>query len=428
MIARRRIAFLRLCALLRSIEADLDNFAAVRALNLGILKEVLRDEAHVVRLRGLIKVLNRRLKSERPSRSEALQLRKQIKRHEDAVTRYRNQLFIWRCLGDGLAYAYISTFNIKHAFFETTSPCAKQDAGYVTGKSGLQHELALLLSAIQHRVPAVLCDITNTIRYGDICLLGGGDPVPMEVKSKPGVLNQRGKRQAARLAELEGFLRNDYAAGFRGMPEVRRVEYAVPYRDCIDDVNACIQAARDDGWNVVCPERGLIYVAMFGETPIDEILGHLGMTKPILFILNTDKCEKTWVPYLPFVNSIRGLDDLYDFVIGELFLIVAIDAATMCDRLAMPGWRVSLLGLSDPVILLEEIESGGKVVVSNQFIGRLGYEFMSLDWFVENEKILILDMWRRMRARQGSVVDIAEYNQVADTYAAIPRVYEAQGG
>ena len=37
MIARRRVAFLRLCKLLREVEADLDNLAAVRALNLGVL-------------------------------------------------------------------------------------------------------------------------------------------------------------------------------------------------------------------------------------------------------------------------------------------------------------------------------------------------------------------------------------------------------
>lgn len=58
MIARRKIAFLRLCAILRSIEADLDNFDAVRALNLGVLNEILNDERHIRRLRRLIKGLN----------------------------------------------------------------------------------------------------------------------------------------------------------------------------------------------------------------------------------------------------------------------------------------------------------------------------------------------------------------------------------
>jgi hypothetical protein len=44
MIGRHKVAFLRLCATLRSVQADLDNFDAVRALNIGILREILNDE------------------------------------------------------------------------------------------------------------------------------------------------------------------------------------------------------------------------------------------------------------------------------------------------------------------------------------------------------------------------------------------------
>jgi hypothetical protein len=75
MIARRRVAFLHLCAILRIVDADQNNFDAVRALNLGVLKEILRDEAHIRRLRGLLKELNCQLKTERPTKTEALEHR-----------------------------------------------------------------------------------------------------------------------------------------------------------------------------------------------------------------------------------------------------------------------------------------------------------------------------------------------------------------
>lgn len=426
MIARRRVAFLRLCKLLREVEADLDNLAAVRALNLGVLKEVLRDEGHIQRYREDLKDLNRRLKNDRLMKAEALTIRARIKRLERAIERYRDQLFIWKCLGDGLAYAYISTFNIKHAFFETTSTDPKNEAGFISGKSGLKYELATLLSAIEHNVPAVLSDITNIIRYGDVCLLGGNDPVPIEVKSRSG-LNQRGRRQAARLAELEAFLENDYAADFRGVPEVRRIEYDLPHRDCIEDINLCIQMARQGGYNVVCPERGLQYFAFFGYPPLDEVLGHIQMAKPFVFQLNVDKLEKTWAPYLPFVNSIRDPDDLYDFVVGKLTLMVAVDAAVLCDRLAMPGWRASILDHPDVAILLEEVATGGKIAISSQFLGRLGYEFMSLDWFVEHERTSVIQTWNEMLAGQGAVVDLQAYDDAVRTFEAIPRLHVTDG-
>jgi hypothetical protein len=424
MIARRRVAFLKLCTLLRTIEADPDNFDAVRGLNLGVLKEILRDESHVIRLRAVLKDLNRRLKTDRAAKAEALALRKQIERHERSVERHLDQLFIWRCLADGLAYAYIGSFNIKHAFFDTASTAPKPEAGFISGKTGLANELAMLLSAIDHRVPAVLSDITNIIRYGDICLLGGNDPYPMEVKSRRG-LNQRGKRQAAKLAHLEGFLKNDYAAGFRGAPEVRRVPYGIPHRDCIADINACIQSARAHGWNAVCPERGLVYAAIFSGDPIDDLLGHLGMARPMIFILNSDKREKTWAPYLPFVNSIRALTDLYDFVVGNFTLVVIVDAAVICDRLVMPDWKVSLLDNSDHMILLEHAGSGAKVAISAQFVGRLGYEFMSLDWFVEHQRIEITELLANMIAARGAMVDLTFVDEMAKAFEAMPRAYVA---
>lgn len=425
MIARRRIAFLRLCAILRSIEADLGNFDAVRALNLGVLKEILRDEGHIRRVRALQTELTRRLKTERPTKTEALVLRKQIKRHRDTIDRYENQLFIWRCIADGMVYAYISTFNVKHAYFDTATPSVKPEAGFIGGKAGLSNELAMLLLAVEHRVPAVLSDITNIIRYGDICLLGANDPYPVEVKSRHG-LNQRGKRQEAKLNELATFLKNDVATGFRGMPEVRRVEYGIPHRDCLADLNACIQSARSDGWNVVCPERGLVYAATFRGALPDDLFESLGMTQPVVFLPNGDKMDRAWAPYLPFTNSIRDLQDLYDFVVGKLYLVVIVDAAVVCDRLAVPGWKASLIEHVGSTILMEHAASGAKIAISSQFFGRLGLEFMSLDWFVEHETESVLHRWSEMVAGHGPLVDMAHVGDWAAEIGAAPRIYEAE--
>jgi hypothetical protein len=426
MIARRRAAFLRLCAILRSIEADLDNFDAVRTLNIGVLKEILRDEAHIQRLRGLMKEVNRRLKTERPSKAESAKLRRQIKRHEHAIERYAGQLFIWRCLADGLVYAYLPSANVKHAYFDTTSTAAKPKSGFIGGKSGLPHEIDMLLSAIEHRVPAVLSDITNIIRYGDVCLLGASDPYPMEVKAGS-VLNQRGRRQAAKLAELRGFLDTDQAPGFRGMPEMRRVDYGIPHQDCIEDLNLCIQTARRDGWNAVCPEQGLVYIAVFDGFPVEDVIGNIGMTLPVWFMPNAEKDDQTWAPYLPFTNSIRDPVDLYDFVVGKLSLFVVVDAAVACDDLAMPGWTVSLVEDVDRSILLEHRHSDAKIAISSQFFGRLGLEFMSLASFVLHEKEAIAHMWAQLQAGEGQQVDPAAFGNYGAALEALPRAYEASG-
>lgn len=71
MIARRKKGFLRLCRLLRAIEADLDDIASVLELNLGVLKELLRDEGHIRRLKAERKTAIAALKTNRSTKSAA---------------------------------------------------------------------------------------------------------------------------------------------------------------------------------------------------------------------------------------------------------------------------------------------------------------------------------------------------------------------
>ncbi len=94
--------------------------------------------------------------------------------------------------------------------------------------------------------------------------------------------------------------------------------YDLSNRDCIEQINLCVQSARRHGYSIFCPEDGLSYLAIFDHDGLEEALKQLNINDGIVFHLNSDKCEKNWAPYLPFVNSIRDLEDLYDFVVGNL--------------------------------------------------------------------------------------------------------------
>lgn len=421
MIAARRKAFLRLCAMVRTIENDLDDLATVKALNTQLLREVLRDENHIIRLRADRKALSKQLKNGRLIKLDAARLRHRIASLERRIERYESQIYIWRCFGDSLAYAYISSFNIKHAFFETTSTDPKQSAGFISGKTGLAREVATLYWAIESGVPAVLSDITNIIRYGDICLLDGPDPVPLEVKSRKG-LNQRGLRQAAKLEKLALFLETDRAADFRGAPEVRRKAYQEPYKDHIETLNLCIEGAHSDGYNIVCPERGLVYIAFYGGQPLETFLVDFGLENPSFFLLNQEKSEHNWAPYLPFINSIRDPERLYDFVTGKLFLLVALDLANLCARFKMPGWRNAFVDDVNLAMVFENPSTGAQFALSRQFIGRIGFEFASLDWMATNERSFVRQA--SLELEEGLPVD-EDYTRSMMTYLqALPRLVE----
>lgn len=252
MIGRRKKSFYALCELLRGIESEPSNVQEVLKLNKMILREVLRAEQNIRRHRETRQQLRSELKIGRKSREQTDVLRKRIARVERYIEGYFDQIYIWKCFGDGLAFAYLDRFSVKHAFFDVESIRVKPEAGMLSGKPGLRSEIDCLLMATQHKIPAVLCDITNVIRYGDVCLLDGPDPYPIEVKSN-GRLNQRGKRQVAALQKLTEFLETDCALNFRGAREVRRSSVHIPERTHIDVLNRCIAEAQQNGHAAKCP-------------------------------------------------------------------------------------------------------------------------------------------------------------------------------
>jgi hypothetical protein len=386
MQVRRKKAFRELYRLIRTIESDPNDLASVRKLNLLIVKQVLQAEQAILRHRQTQRDLNKQLKTGRGTKQESQAIRAKLARVSHYIAAQDDQLFIWRCFGDALAYVYLDKFSIKHAFFETDSWGIKEDAGMLTGKEGLSGEVSLLIEAINARVPAVLCDITNTLRHGDVCLLGGSDPFLIEVKSSP-KMNKRGKRQMAKLERLHSFLESDEAVDFRGSNGVtRRVNLAVPERDHVSELNECITRAKLDGECIVHPEPGVTYVAVYGQSDFDVIGAEIKGSSLAVFMLNADKNDHTWPPYTPFILNIKNEDHLLDFIEGRLFLIVLIDMQKLCDLIADDEWAVRYRPDHNYPIQCMHRRTKMYMGISHQFVARAGYEFMSLGWIADQHR------------------------------------------
>jgi hypothetical protein len=303
-------------------------------------------------------------------------------RTERLIAFYRQQIFVWKCFGDGLAFIYLDKYSVKHAYFETTSLEVRQSAGFIGGKAGLAGEISLLREALNNGVPAVLCDVTNTLRHGDLCLLGASDPVVIEVKSSES-LNKRAQRQIENNDRLRSFLETDQADSFRGVGEVRRSAFATPEKNYITELNDCIQCAYRDGHCVMTPEDGLRYVAILGsKAPLDSLIGWEGRREIAFFSLNGAKMKAEWMPYLPFTLSIREANHLYDFIEGRLVLLVLADMDRLRELMTRSGWAVALSWESDFAVLMTR-QDGARMALSRQFVGRIGFEFLSLRWVAD---------------------------------------------
>ncbi len=383
MIGRRRKAFHALVTLLRAVEADLNDFESVLTLNKLLVKEILRAEQNIQRHKASLKALKVRLKTGGLSRDETTKLRKAIARTDGYINGYRAQIYIWKCFGDGLAFAYLDKFAVKHAFFETESFNVKASAGMLMGKSGLSHELAFLESAISHKVPAVLCDVTNTLRYGDVCLLGNTDPYFFEVKSGAR-LNQRGERQRATLARLQDFFETDEAENFRSPGVTRRVAYSVPEYNHEAAMNNCIATAEREGFCIMQPEPGLTYVAVYTASP--PLSWPISLTgRQVAYMLNDDKKAGAWLYYKPFTNTIREARHLLDFVEGRLVLMVSFDMQLLADRLSRPEWETSFHDDVPAAIQFTHRMTRAIAAVTWQFLARIGYDFASPTWIADSQ-------------------------------------------
>lgn len=386
MVGRRQKPFFEMVRLLRAIEADQDDFASVKALNLLILKEIIRAERKQDEHRAAYKELNRQLKTGRGSKEVSKALRTKIKRAAGFIDRYAKQIYVWKCCGDALAFLYLDKFAIKHAYYDTDRFAIKRDAGMIRDKQGLAGELTCLFSALEHQVPAVLSDITNTIRYGDVCLLGASDPVPIEVKSSP-KQSSRGRRQAEKMEKLRSFLETDRAVGYRGAPgETKRQAVTLPERTNVEALNKCVAEAKKTGFAISRPEPGIAYAVIAGGQPDYAAIFESGAHERCVFwTLNGDKNDFAWAPYTPFILTIREPQHLLDFIEGNIFIIVGASMDELCRQMASPGWQIEFDPASDYALHCVH-EAGGVVGIAQQFVARVAYEFVSLSWIADSQR------------------------------------------
>jgi hypothetical protein len=179
MFARYKKSMLRITGLLRSLEASLDDVTQLLALQRDLVQCIVRAERRILVTQARRRDLQRQLKAGRPSKLESKKLRHRIAALDDQISMSQQLMFIWRCFGDGIAFSYLDKFALKHAFFNTHDLERKQRAGAVSGKEGFHNELKVVMALLcSKRLPAMLSDITNIIRHGDVCLLGGPDPFP----------------------------------------------------------------------------------------------------------------------------------------------------------------------------------------------------------------------------------------------------------
>ncbi|MDR4308259.1 hypothetical protein IHQ68_16700 [Chelatococcus sambhunathii] len=357
MLGYRRASFRKAYDLLGSLRRNRSDLECLLELQKLLIREIMRAESKIPDLRQLLKanpgdaIVERRLEG------------------------YRHVAYIWRCFGDAIAFLYMDRYALKHVYYNTDKVTPKQSAGFL-GKGGMEREIELVELANSKGVPAMLTDLTNTIRHGDVCLMGGPDPYLLEVKTS-GDLNPRGKRQKRSIEMLQSFYETDVSCGLRGAPYVRRVELNNPELSYASEMAACIDAAIEAGHGVRSPEAGLLYIALTRPSAVSDALSKVDMSGKTVFLLNKLKSQRFWAPYYPFTLSLEDFEHLWAFSKGTVILMVAVDYSAMVDTLKDAGHQATLAPDSADFPIRFVLKSGELGAIGMHLLNRIGLEFLS---------------------------------------------------
>lgn len=302
------------------------------------------------------------------------------------------------CLGDCLAFLYMDRFALKQNFFDVDTVNPKQSGGFITEKVGAAAEISLLEDAISHNVPALLCDITNVLRYGDVCLLGGSDPVPIEIKTSK-TKDSRSNRQKQKLNALSSFLALDRRDGFRGLPGTTfRKEFAVPPETYSDQLQAAIQHASEIGSTSFEVDGCLKVFVVMEDTPdYDLLFGDFGSSRVLVNAVNQIKTNKIWGCYYPYPLTLSDSAHYEGFVKGKIHIITFLDMQAFEDNLAPEGTKLSVEADEHNIqcqihfsnLFAEDNEA--YFIVGEHMMCRMWTDFLCPNWIVQNSVSSVLN-------------------------------------
>jgi hypothetical protein len=303
-------------------------------------------------------------------------------RYWDQVEDYRRMLFLFKLIGDSIAYIYIDRHDFKPIAFN-------KEPGFISGKVGFKEELKAFSEVTKRGGHCILSDITNVLRHGDLWAFKEyADPLILEIKSSKKV-NPRGKRQKKKLEKLSSYLNTDESEDFfEKDTKVVRVGYHTTPEYHTAKLNKTIRAAYKKGQSYSEVEPGLFYVVSTSEfkSNLEKVLKKC--QKPVAHYLNTDKLNEKTYPYYPLSLSINDPNYLYDFYNGTLSIVVITDIAVPERILTKQGFEVKsfvdeqyILSVTNQQFRDFGIDEAMKV--SFGLFGKIFYEFLSVSWFAD---------------------------------------------
>ena len=265
----------------------------------------------------------------------------------------------------------------------------KEGAGFLINKIGSRLERKCFRTAFKMGAIAILNDLTNVLKYGDLTLVSDFRPAAyMEIKSGKH-RNKREDRQREGMHKLVDFLNHDTPTDILrpGMIS-HRMAIAKPLEDHIDRLNQLIAQTTQGPVTAEEVEDGVVYIITYDQVPdnlIGETFGKFPLRKPIPFFFNQFKYNR--LGYYPACLAIRDTDRFVDYLAGKLQIFVLWDTAVWEDNLVARSLRLSEEAEGEFMAFRIDGKFKGEsfaIEVGHYMINRIMFEFLSPSWYLDN--------------------------------------------
>jgi hypothetical protein len=277
----------------------------------NLIRKISKTEKSISKNNNEIKFFNKELKVKRDVpliKSEANTIKLKIENLYDKKNILQNVNYILHHIADSIAFLLIDRWDIKPLSF-------KDSPGFISGKKGSLLERKCFRIVFKKGGIAILNDLTNCLRYGDITILSLNKPL-LIVECKSGEkMNSRGYRQQEELINIINYLDNDTTELLYGKSEtVKRIQVRQEIFYHTSKLNQ-ILATHSTEFAISLLENGL-YLISGGHIDF-ELLSSVDLgTKPIFEFLN--KFQYSNIGYYPFSLLFDNPVDFMNFYTGNL--------------------------------------------------------------------------------------------------------------
>lgn len=290
---------------------------------------------------------------------------------------------------DGIAFSIFNQSDLKML-------CYKQSAGFIGGKTGIRKELEILSKVFDDDGVAILNDLTNAIRFGDITIYNNGLPNLVEIKTS-NLKNKRIERQRAELEEKLHIINNDEIDNFLNLnKKFLRVYSSNPMIDYRQELINLIQRSYRDGFCHQVVEDGLHYIANYHEMHQEKFKTVIDSIENLhVYYVNGMKYgeKNNYTPFRVIFNNERIRNDFFN---GEILLSVLLDVDVLLKLISDYGYRANYYENKNLEVYFVHNGEEVKMIVDSYNLFRLGREFISLKWFVSTIHDTIINIQNRI--------------------------------